>query len=251
MWSIIISAFVIIFGLSGAVALLIPKSAKNTANPIQEYLLAESSLGKLPVISLLFSQSFGINALLYQVWLGYAVGIWALVAQGAWMFGYILLAKHTQKIREVKSLHDILGKSYGSSTRVLAGFCSLIGIMYLLGWEVTIGSDTIGSIIANSGLEKISSDYLNTSLLTIAIVVGAMMYTVIGGLRGNGIADIFLNAIKLFSILYITIVGLAHFLENGGDFWSHLFPPLEDNGFKPRLVWFINAYSVQSFMAIC
>ena len=152
------------------------------------------------------------------------------------MCGYLLLAPHTDKIREVKSLHHILGKSYGSSVRVVAGLCSLIGIIYMLGWEVSIGSETINSLIATYVTDNPSIARFNSNVITTAIVLGSIFYTVIGGLRGNGYADIFLNSIKAISIVVITVAAIVYFSNSDLNFWKYFFPPL--NQMKANLGWY-------------
>ena len=75
---------VLVTGLALVLATISKGNARGAPEqPLTEYLLADTALGRFPVISLLLSSSFGLNALLYQIWLGYSVGVWGLVAQAA------------------------------------------------------------------------------------------------------------------------------------------------------------------------
>lgn len=54
--------------------------------PLQGFLLADQGLSKQSVVTLLFSTSFSLNGLLYQAWLGYQIGLWAILVQLAWAY---------------------------------------------------------------------------------------------------------------------------------------------------------------------
>src|SRR5436190_21681219 len=86
-----------------------------------DYLLADQTLGRQSVVQLLFSGSFSLNGMLYQVWLGYAIGLWALIVQGAWAISYVLLSPYSEQLLEAKSLHSFLGARFGERTKVIAG----------------------------------------------------------------------------------------------------------------------------------
>lgn len=229
MWSIVVYSFLIVFGITIILSLSILKyPRKSKSEPLNDYLLAGNSLGKSSVISLLLSSSFGLNSLLYQVWLGYSVGAWGLIAQGAWALSFILLSPYAKKIRGVKSLHHLIDNSFGNGARILAGICSIVGIMYLMGWEVAIGTSTFTGIF--QGGSEIAKDNTETAAnwLTFFIVAGCLFYTVLGGLRGNAKADVILNIFKLTAVVLLTGFLLNQFTSREDtDFISSLFPSLE------------------------
>lgn len=118
-----------------------------SAGIVGEFLLGGRTLERSAVVHLLLSSSFGINALFYASWLGYHIGIWALVIQASWAASFFLLSRFSAKFVEIRSLHDFLGVTFGKRTRVLAAWCSLVGIVYFVGWEVGIGESAIESFV--------------------------------------------------------------------------------------------------------
>lgn len=209
-WGLGLSATVVVLLLAIISATVTKISAKSSGTfPLQEYLLANTTLPRWPVISLLLSSSFGINAVLYQVWLGYSVGAWGLIAQLAWSFSFILLSRHSSIISSERSIHGLIGKHYGSSTRLLAGICSIVGIMLLISWETEIGRVTFTSLIS-SGYDSTNGTLINPERagywLLGATVIGCMVYTLVGGLKGNATADLFLNGLKIGAIVVVTLM---------------------------------------------
>src|SRR5690349_9685572 len=72
---------------------------------LRGYLLAGNTLKKYRVINLLWSTSFSLNGMLYQVWLGYIVGMWGLLSQAVWAASFFWLAKYADTVRANDSLH--------------------------------------------------------------------------------------------------------------------------------------------------
>jgi uncharacterized sodium:solute symporter family permease YidK len=71
-------ALISVFVLSTTVSIVSFFKARKV-DPLQGYLLAGGGLSRPSLISLLLSASFGLNALFYAAWLGYAIGMWALI----------------------------------------------------------------------------------------------------------------------------------------------------------------------------
>jgi Na+/proline symporter len=170
--------------------------------PLSSYLLAGRSLGRTPVISLLMSSSFALNSLFYGAWLGYSVGLWAFVIQIFWTLSFVLLSRRIDHIRKHKSLHSFLGQ-YGTSTRIAGGVCSLVGMIYLIGWESSILRSTFESTVATNSPVGTASQI--AGVLVFAVVATCLLYTVIGGLRGNATVDVVLNTIKSISVVGFVI----------------------------------------------
>jgi len=167
------------------------------------YFLANRTMALSRTSSLLVSASFGANSILYATWLGYVMGFWALLIHAAWCLSFVLLAKFAPKIYQHTSLHDFLGCRFGSATRIIASFCSIVGLLYFAGWEIAI---------AKSGVESLLGTGMNIGsglpyILTI-IVLFAVLYTAIGGKKVNGHIDFVLNILK-FVLLGVIVLALG------------------------------------------
>lgn len=199
---------------------------QRTSNSIDDFLLANKQLSKSSVANLLLSASFGANAIFYAAWLGYTVGIWALIIQGAWALSFILLSYLSKNFYEIDSLHDLLGKKIGKTTKILASICSILGVMFLVGWEVGIVKSSIESL---SSQHSVIKDNNSPELLIFITVVGTLLYTIIGGLRGNAFVNIFLNLFKIIVILmFLLLIFLNFDLYSGKSFNQSLFPPFSE-----------------------
>jgi hypothetical protein len=185
---------------------------------IDSFFLGGRAISTGRVAHLLTSSSFGINAILYATWLGYAMGIWAIIIQGAWCVSFLLFAKFASKIYRSTSLHDFLGSNFGRATQRVASVCSIIGLLYFAGWEIAI---------AQSGLEALpfTAGLLWPILLAVFIIV-AIIYTSVGGQKTNGVVDTWLNIIK-YSLLVLVVVATIVSVATSGNFNLELvFPPI-------------------------
>lgn len=201
-----------------------PRSAPTESRAVS-LLLARDTLQSRSVVSLLLSSSFGINALLYAAWLGFSIGIWALVIQIAWSVSFLLLSRYSASVRSLNSLHELLGERFGKSTKVLAAICTLAGFTYLIGWELAIGKASTFSLLSLT--HALSPERLQTatSVLMILVVFGTLVYTFWAGMRGQAIVDQGLNGIKLIVVTLITVLlirRLTYFDHT--QFFAALFP---------------------------
>src|SRR3990172_3107777 len=158
-WNIAIYALATITAISMVTGFLATTRlrSKDQLGPLEDYLLASRGLESQSVIQLLLSSSFSLNGMLYQIWLGYAIGMWALLVQGAWAYSYILLAPHVGQIRSKNSLHAYIGARFGQRTRVLAGLCSIIGFTVLIGWEFNVGKSVFEGLLSLDANDKPSA----------------------------------------------------------------------------------------------
>lgn len=225
-WNLALGALAFVFGLVALLAFFSRRSNRGESDhPIKDYLLAGASLGRISVVSLLLSSSFGLNALFYQVWLGFTVGAWGLIVQGAWALSFVFLAPFSRTIRSHRSLHQLLGEKFGPMTRVIAGLCSLVGIMYLMGWEVEISRATLSGMLGLDGAMSVQQSAAAATWLVSGIVFGCLMYTVLGGLKGNASADLALNFLKLAAVSFLTYLLFERFsMPTGPSFWDALLP---------------------------
>jgi hypothetical protein len=210
----------------GAILLSMPteKSEKHPGKTgfLSSYLLANSNLNQGSVISLLMSSSFGLNSLFYAAWLGYAIGVWALVIQFAWTVSFWLLARYTTSIGKHKSLHHLLGESFGSRTRLVAGLCSMLGMMIFIGWEVAITNSAFSSMLAPT---TATTGVTLSSIMTFGVIAVCIFYTIYGGLRGNARADLGLNIVKTLCCIAITIaIGVIAIGSDTFSWKDALFP---------------------------
>ncbi len=219
-----VTAFAITCGSTIALVVYrIARAKQKRVQSVEDFLLGGRTLDRTSVINLLLSSSFGINALFYAIWLGYTVGVWGLVIQAAWAVSFLLLTPYAKKLRSGNSLHDFLGKRFGVATKILAALCSLVGLMYLMGWEVAIGEGAFKLFLESSN--QTATSFSPVSLLIGGVVLGTLTYTILGGLRGNAIVDKLLNGLKVVFIGLLTVLLLRHFFWVGNNsFMTAMFP---------------------------
>ena len=164
------------------------------------YFLGGRTIVSKRISHLLISSSFGVNAILYSVWLGYLMGVWALLIQIAWCLSFILLSRFATRIYNFSNLHDFLGSHFGKITQRIASTCSIVGLLYFAGWEIAIARSGIESILANSGY-----NVANIPVLITCLVAFAILYTVLGGQRANGLINSIFNIIKFALLGFIVI----------------------------------------------
>lgn len=199
------------------------QTVKKTTN---NFLLAEGKLKSSSVIHLLISSSFGLNAVFFAAWLGYAIGIWSLIIQLAWSISFFLLIPASKYFSQIESLHDFLGQRFGIVTRIFAAICSLIGINYLIAWEVSIDSSVIMPLLPVDGY------FLNSTLITTSLIFFATLitiwYTSFFGLKGNAFVDKILNFAKILILLLICGVAFIYFLKFPTSvIVNSIFPPFD------------------------
>ena len=226
-WNLAVAALAtisVISCLTGFLGGRVP-AEKNYRGPLHDYLLANQGLERQKVVQLLFSGSFSLNGMLYQAWLGYTIGLWALVVQGAWALSYVLLARYVEPLREAKSLHAFLGGNFGEQTRVLAAFCSIVGFTVLIGWEFNVGKSTFEGLFNLNSNQNPAPALVLTYM--IATIFASFLYTVIGGLRSNAVANGIQNVIKLivFAFMILLLYQATSLSPSRPPIQSALFPP--------------------------
>lgn len=217
-WEIALNALLVLTAVF-AVGAFMQRKFIDEQHLLRGYLLAGKTLQKSRVINLLWSTSFSLNGMLYQVWLGYLLGVWGLLTQAAWALSFFWLAKYADKVRANNSLHEALGKSFQHSTRVIAGVFSVVGAMALIGWEVNVGKSTFQGLIQTSSGAR--TDQL-ALIFTAAVIFSCVLYTIIGGLRGNAIADLLQTGLKLLGfggLIFLLFLNLPAQMT-----WTAAFP---------------------------
>jgi hypothetical protein len=191
------------------------------ATSVDKHFLADRLLTKQKVTSLLLSASFGANSILYAVFLGYLMGVWALLIQLAWMSSFYLLARFAPRIHASLSLHEFLGQYFGSATQRIAALCSIIGITYFVGWEIAVASSSLQPSI---GLNGAGSQ--NLSILLVVGIIAAISYSVIWGRRASGSVNVFLNSVKILCLVVLAVVLFYSAMPNIS--LNMFFPPFGD-----------------------
>ncbi|MBK9074750.1 MAG: hypothetical protein IPL77_07155 [Flavobacteriales bacterium] len=222
-------ALAVVFIAALAVALVRSRLEKTKQAPsLISFLLGGRQLGKMSIVNLLLSSSFGLNAIFYAAWLGYSIGLWGVVIQAAWAVSFLLLIPYSNKLDTSNSLHDFLGHRFGNPTRKVAALCSLVGMMYLMGWEVGIGEASFQTFFASSSDISTAEALSYGNWFTLAVVVGTLLYTALGGLQGNAAVDKLLNFLKVTILIVVTILLLGSFHETPGrSFGQAVFPSWE------------------------
>lgn len=183
---------------------------------LDKYFLGNRSIKTKQVTHLLISTSFGANAILYAAWLGYSMGMWAVLIQIAWCLSFVLLSKFADKVYKYTSLHDFLGEKFGKWAKIISALCSVIGLLYFMGWEISF---------AQSGLESLPFSNVNWGLVIGIFIVIAIIYTSINGRKLVSMIDTGLNIVKFLLLIFI-VVALGINLGTHGELsFDVVIPP--------------------------
>ncbi len=222
--SIALDALLILFIAFALAALFASRSIAN-GKPLSSFLLAGHNLKRSGVVNLLWSSSFSLNGMLYQMYLGYMIGGYALITQAAWAFSFYLLARFAPRITAVNSLHEAMGNQYGKSFRIFGAILSLIGAMALIGWEYNVGTLTFSGLLSPS-----EDGHTHTGLVMFGAIGLCVLYTMTGGIKGNAVADLLQAVLKMFGFAGITILMLSSLPWASSSFWERIFPELSKIG---------------------
>lgn len=190
--------------LLSAVAIVLPLAGSlrgpTKGAPVRMFFHGGGVLKWQQLLQLLLSSSFSLNAVFYALWLGYHIGAWALLIQLAWGVGYLLVMRFNQKIRNSDGLHQFLNPTFGRSAVRMAAVCSLLGIMFMIGWEFDIARGAFAGLFQSAPDNAARAS--GTAVAGLVVAIG-VMYSVAAGLRGNARVDLFLNAIKVLGLLFL------------------------------------------------
>lgn len=191
------------FGFTLLAFLLISLRYRQKPGTIQEYYWGGNSLSVGNVASLILSNSFSLNGLLYQVWLGFLIGWWSLVIQAIWCAGFfVLIIKSARVGSEVSrgTIHFAIERHFGQSAGRVGAIASSIGFAALIGWESVVGATFLKN--ASQDSTGISNSLYLVLPLLLALV--ASFYTRNGGLKGNGTLNFIQNGLKIFALVVAT-----------------------------------------------
>ncbi|HEV7227746.1 hypothetical protein [Brevundimonas sp.] len=169
---------------------------------IQGFFWGDQKISWRLSLSLILSSSFSLNGLLYQAWLGYLIGWWALLIQLVWCSSFVLLGYFSRKFRgllDQGTMHGVIGSRFGVGAMKVAAFASVLGFAILIGWEAVVGATVIQNFVGQN-----ATIYLATPL---ALVLISSLYTGTGGLRGNAIINAAQNIFKI-----VILCGAAYYI---------------------------------------
>ena len=179
-------------------SIVISSFIKRKTSNLSRYFYGDRKLKSGSVAQLFLSTAFSMNGILYQVWLGYRIGWWALLIQGIWCLCYFWMAKYTKRIKNLSeggsTLHGIIAQHFDVRTAKLAAIVTILSLSLQTSWELIVGVSIFSS---------------NTAIQTIFIVVISVItagYTAMGGLRGNLRANIFQNVVAMISFTSIFFI---------------------------------------------
>lgn len=179
-----------------------------------KYFGGDRTLSEDKVVGLLVSTSFGANSILYAVWLGYLMGMWAMLIHIAWCLSFCLLSLFSKHIYAHTSIQDFLGSHFGKFVKKIAAVCSVVGLLYFSGWEIAIAKSGLYSFVTTGFI--VTKPWILSLLLTLGIFA-AILYTIIGGQKANGYVNNIINKIKLILLVIISI-GVFYVLCCDGQF---------------------------------
>ena len=185
---------------------------------VDKFFLGDRAISSGKVAHLLTSSSFGVNAILYAAWLGYAMGAWAILVQAAWSVSFLLFARYANKVYHFTSLHDFLGSTFGRTTQRVGAILSIIGLLYFAGWEIAIAQSGLAALPVSAGM-------LWPILIAIFIVI-AILYTSFGGQKANSEVDKWLNIVKYFLLAFVVIAAIIGAINSVGLSAGLIFPPI-------------------------
>jgi Na+/proline symporter len=194
-----------------AMTSLFRRKSDSHSGPIRGYLLAANELTRFRVMNLLWATSFSVNGMLYQTYLGYKIGLYALITQVAWAASFFWVSRYIETIRRSDSMHGALEHAYHSSIRPIAGILSILSAMALIGWEFNVLESTFEGLITKGNQSPINQG----SLIAVGVIASCVLYTIMGGMRANAVADMIQSVLKILGFTLLLGLLIANFMRSG------------------------------------
>lgn len=178
------------------VSLLIGFSSRRYTKSLRSFFWGDNDLGADSGADLFLSTSFSMNGLLYQTFLGYAIGIASLWIQVIWCLSYLILWLKAKKVAELArtgTLHGVIGAHFGVRAEKAAAIATIVGFTVQVGWELAVGMSVFSASAPGNRPFLL--------VMTISLAVVAAGYTVLGGLRGNLLTNVVQNRLAGVSML--------------------------------------------------
>lgn len=194
---------------------------------VAKYFGGDRTLSESKVVELLVSTSFGANSILYAVWLGYVMGMWAMLIHFAWCMSFLGIARYSKQIYIHTSIHDFLSCHFGTTVKKVSAICSCVGLLYFTGWEIAIAKSSLESFVEQSAFGR---PWLWSTLIVVTVLI-ALLYTVVGGQRANGYVNLVVNRVKI-ALLGIVIISIIYALHSGTNFTTSVEMPSFSSAIK-------------------
>lgn len=192
--------------LGVVIAVIISVTAAATAwkrrLTLVDFFYGEHRLGLSPVVNLLLSSPFSLNGVLYQCFLGYAIGYAAILTQVAWCISYVWLNHYRETIRRgvhERTLHGFIGAKFGRRAAVAAAVATVIGFTLQVGWELIVGTSLLSAALPPG--QHVAFFWI--CAFSLAVIVAA--YTMLGGIRGNARANTVQNLIGAAALAALAV----------------------------------------------
>jgi SSS family solute:Na+ symporter len=181
------------------------KSRTKTAD---DFIVADRSLGSSVYIATMVATAVGGGSLVGGVGVAYATGIGRVVNNGVLIFlhvmiGLFLAEKISKQYYGCYTAPDILGKTYGKTSQVIGGICSMI---YVLGTGPAMQTIALGNAIhVVTGMQ-----YEIAAILSMSVI---LFYTFTSGMWGVAMTD-YIQFILM--AVGLGVAGLASMSKAGG-----------------------------------
>lgn len=193
---------------------------KRKSSRVDEFFVAGRNIGLPLFTQTTWGSSFAFgNSIFYAVWLGYTIGLSALWIQAVWAIGmvcYALLLPRLIGFTENYTLHGFLGSLYGPWCRVTASLVSVLGLLILLGFEVSFVAQYFAQV---TNLQRVEW------LVVLATATFIATFCSIGGFKANTVTDRLSNYIAVGAMLVLLMLMI---FQNGSQLAT---------GFSRSAIW--------------
>jgi Na+/proline symporter len=177
---------------------------KRRSSRVDDFFQAGRNIGIPLFTQTTWGSSFAFgNSIFYAVWLGYSMGLTALWLQAIWALGmaaYALMLPRLVPLTETYTLHGFLGSHYGTVCRILASVISSIGLIVLLGFELSFAAQYFSQVTATQHREW---------LIVLVVAVFFASFCSIGGFQANSRTDRISNYLAVGALIILLFVVAA------------------------------------------
>ncbi|MCF6465966.1 sodium:solute symporter family protein [Clostridium sp. Cult2] len=210
---------------------------KNRTDTSDEFMVANRGLGLSVFIATMVATSVGGGTLTGYIGQVYESGLVILPTVIVFFIIQFLIAKFlAEKVQKFEgyTAPDVLGKTYGRTSQLLAGISSMI---YMLGAGPALQAIALGTVI------EVITGIPFTIGATIAMVI-IILYTYFSGMWGVAMTDYFQFVVMAIGVALVGWISL-----NQANGWSSVVPsiPSENLSFNANLPAILKLILVTSF----
>jgi hypothetical protein len=182
------------------------------------------------------------NAIWYFAYLGYTYGPWCFLLQLPWTLSIFFLARYSLHYIDASAngtVHGFIGRSYGSSTAVLAAIATCVGYILNCGFE----------IFYSIYLLAVAFDFKSVALI---VAVCTVFYTtsciVAGGYSANVRTDFWKNLFGVVGVVLLLLILFPVYLNKYPTVGDALTKPWVDAALNKWPPWhFVVGITVFAF----